>query len=139
MVQEVRRIMFTQDELVAAFECYRRVTPNFLPPGSLVSCVVAENSICAIVKSTPQGPTIDYTFKGMEAVKPLIRFCIENNIMMPRDGQKSLYVKDGAASLYIVYNVNLQLSPPLEKMEDSESDSERSFSPADILAATAAS
>lgn len=107
MVEEIRRIMFTQEELVTAFDSYRRATPGFLPAGQIVSCTPSDHAISVALKTDTASPTLDYTFKGSEAIRPLIRFCLENNIMMPRAGQKSLYVRNGAASLYVVYNLNV--------------------------------
>lgn len=112
MVQEVRRVIFSTDELYSAIEGYRRMTPNFLPLGKIIGCSVEENAIRVTLR--PPGktkqPVTTHIIKGAEAVKPLLRFCLENNIMMPKEGQKSLYVKDGAASLYIVLNVNLEVA-----------------------------
>lgn len=134
MVQEVRRIMLTQDELFSAFEGYRRMTPDFLPAGKIIGCIPEDNAVRVTLKPTvPQQPNIDYIIKGVEATKPFIRFCVENNIMIPHDGQKSLYVKDGVASLYIVYNLDLDVPRCA-----SSNANQPSLMPSDILKATAA-
>ena len=128
MVQEVRRVIFSPDELYAAIEGFRRMTPNFLPQGQIIGCSVEENAIRVTLR--PPGktklPSTVHLIKGAEAVKPLLRFCLENNIMMPKDGQKSLYVKDGAASLYIVFKVNLEVPvfTPEETMSENMPEAE---------------
>ncbi len=135
MVHEVRRIILTSDELLAAFDGYRRITPNFLPEGQIMNCAPEEGAVRVTIRkmTSTQEYNTDIMVRGMDAVKPLIRFCLENNIMIPKDGQKSFYVKDGSASLYIVLNINLEMVSPTYIA----SDTTRSLSPEDVLKAVA--
>ncbi len=133
MVQEVRRIMLTPEELVSAFESYRRMTPGFLPEGRIVSCIPLGDGAIKVLLKMPENtlPTkSEFVFKDMDAVNPLIRFCIENNIMLPRSGQKSLFIKDGTASLYVVLNLNIDLAGYLSPMRV---DQTKAVSPGDIV------
>jgi len=129
MVQDVRQIILTQEELQSAIECYRRITPNFLPQGQIVKCIPVDDTLHISVQTpAPNAPQQqDFVFRGQDAVKPLIRFCIENNIMLPMNGFKSLHSQEGVASLCIILTLNL------DEQQETGAKKIPSFGPADIL------
>ena len=132
MVQEIRKIILTNEELVYAFECYRRMTPNFLPNGKVVACTSFDDGTVNVTveRNTAKGSErSEHPIRGQEVLKPLIRFCVENNIMLPKNGQKSIAIKDGAASLYIVLNLAIEVADPLAIVP---TDQLRTLSPSDI-------
>ncbi len=137
MVHEVRRIILTPDELISAFEGYNRITPGFLPEGKIMNCVPEDIGVRVTVKRHVGDREVmtDVVVRSGDAVKPLIRFCLENNIMMPKNGQKSFYVKDGSASLYISLHIDLEVMSPLQTHATTAA---RSLSPTDILKADSA-
>ncbi len=114
MVQEVRKIILTAEEMAAAFDSYRRVTPHFLPDGNIVRCAQAPDHAVTVVIEAPApaggAAPAQFTFKGVNILRPLIRFCIENNIMLPRDGHKSVIVDDKGFTLCIELNMQIDLT-----------------------------
>ncbi|MDD3370452.1 MAG: hypothetical protein PHE27_01370 [Alphaproteobacteria bacterium] len=115
-MQDIRRIIFSDEELGSAFEAYSRKTPNFLPPGKIVSCstLVASGSECAVLvridTSQESGPKqLELTFRNANVLQPLILFCLENNVMLPRQGRKSFSIVEGKACLIIDLNLEFDL------------------------------
>lgn len=112
MVQEVRRISLTADELLSAVESYRRMFQGFLPAGKIVRCTPSDDGVLTIALAVlceggPQQTTFD--FKASALLKPVIRFCIENNIILPRDGNKSLSVTKDGVTLQILLDLNIEV------------------------------
>ena len=115
-MQEIRRIIFSKSELFSAFSAYAKKTPNFLPAGNLLYCVPigqigAESKVRARVETIPGDPSkeIDVIFYGEDAVEPLIFFCLENGIVLPREGRKTFLVVEGEANLVIELDLDFGL------------------------------
>ena len=119
MVQEVRDIFLSMDEVKDAFSCYQRIAPDFLPRGAIISCQLVGESVSLTVDMTYGGTTQrnDLVFKGIDVLKPLIRYCIENNIMLPRDGQKSLQYKGDKISLHVELNLGVDLPASVNPLQ----------------------
>ncbi len=119
MVQEVRNIILSMDEIHTAFECYQRITPEFLPKGTIISCKTMDNAVVLAVDiqygATPQRQLL--TYKGLDVIKPLIRFCIENNIMLPRDGRKSVLIEGDRIILHVELDLNMDMPTSLSPMQ----------------------
>ena len=112
MVQEVRRIIFSQDELMAAFECYRRVTPDFLPEGRVVYCKPTDEMTVQVTLETNIDGTAqlqECTIRGVDVLKPLIRFCIEHRIMLPKEGRKTVALQHTSLVICIALTVHVDL------------------------------
>jgi hypothetical protein len=109
MVQEARAITLSKDELVSAFENHRRMTPDFLPTGKLTDCkMTAEGNIVLTVAGlTAAMQPQRVMLKGADILKPLIRYCIENNVILPVDGKKSVDVSTSSATLRISLDLNI--------------------------------
>jgi hypothetical protein len=107
MVQEVRDILLSSNEVFYAYESYARITPDFMPNSKFVSCAIKNGTFVLTVDKTDdtQPQRQEISFKGIDILKPLIRFCIENNIMLPRDGKKTVEIRDDK----IVLRVELDL------------------------------
>ena len=108
MVQEIRRIIFNNDDLLAALESYARTNPKFMPAGKIVSCVTEDDGHIKLKIEAQYGNDkhmLDLTYSGADVLRPMIMYCIENNIMLPRDGRKNFFVKDKQA----VLNIELDL------------------------------
>lgn len=120
MVQEYRRITLNQEELTCAVGSYSRMTPQFLPEGKIVSCIPNPDGSLSLVMDIPFGAVTkrtDFTLKGLDVLRPLIRFCIENNIMLPRNGQKSIVVENGMLSMCILLDLNVDVSECVAAMQ----------------------
>jgi hypothetical protein len=131
MVMDIRRITLTEYELTAALMSYQRVTPEFYPSGKIVECKPTnDGKILAILENDSQSPRRwEVTLKAVEALKPLIRFCLENNVMLPRNGQKSVSIADNRVALYVVLNLDVDIAGSLDPMRVTHLNS---VSPADI-------
>ncbi len=109
MVQESRTITLSKKELIGAFESHRRMTPHFLPQGRITECrTTAEGTIVLTFAATSEKVAPQrVTLKASDTLKPLIRFCIENNVILPTDGQKSVHVTSNSASLCVSLDLNI--------------------------------
>ncbi len=112
------------DEVCQAYECYQRGTPDFLPKATIMACKTADGAVILTVErndgGSPQRQEI--TFKGFDIFKPMIRFCIENNISLPRDGEKSILIEEGKVILHMELNLNIDLPSDLKPMNMSHVD-----------------
>jgi hypothetical protein len=116
MVQEYRRIILDEDELRSAFEAYRRMRPQALPAGKITHCAAsqhgAEAATVTLTIEPPDaghGPSTQHLLTEAAILEPVIRFCIENNIVLPRNGRKTVGVVGGKVSLCVALNLSLGL------------------------------
>jgi hypothetical protein len=113
MVQDIRKIVFTSHELLSAFESYGRTTPQFLPGGKLISCAPVEEDGIKLKVEMEYGSStheVEFIYRGIDVLRPLVLFCIENNIMLPRDGRKDFMIVDGQAIVTVDLNLDVDLS-----------------------------
>jgi hypothetical protein len=105
MVREVRGIMLSLDEVQNAFVCYQRMTPHFLPHSLIKGCKTETDGVTLMVETASGGNSTqrssELTLRGIDVLRPLIRYCIENNIMLPREGRKSVLIKKDLIALHI--------------------------------------
>ena len=118
MVHEVRNIMLSLDEVNTAFVCYQRITSDFLPNCTILECKSDGKGIVLTVEDAtgPIPRTKEHAFQGLDVVKPLIRFCIENNIMLPRDGKKSVVFETDKVVLHVELNLSMDMPTTLSPM-----------------------
>ncbi len=97
MPREVRKIIFTAEELVLAVRSYDRVTTEFLPRGEVRSVQVEDRGGVRLTVSLQAGPAgaTDIDVAPRDAIELLIRACLENNIPIPLRAAKFLAVVDG--------------------------------------------
>lgn len=100
MVEEVRNIIPNHDELLDALDSYRRKTPDFLPSGRIVECKQGSPDTVG-VRVEADGVMKDHTLDLQDLLEPLIRFCLENNIKLPRKSKKTVKLKDKRITLHI--------------------------------------
>ena len=113
MVQESRKITFSTAELGMAFEAYGHRTPKFLPAGKLLACELVDDDGVKLTFAMEYGCSthdVEFVYRGLDVLRPLILFCIENNIMMPREGRKTFSIIDGKATLSIELDLDIDLS-----------------------------
>lgn len=104
MVKELRKIILDNEEFVAALESYKRTNFEFLPAGKVIQCTLKANEPVVVgleTSSFNKIKTTDFTFSPPELMEPLIRFCIENNVMLPRNSRKSVLIGDNQAVLFL--------------------------------------
>jgi hypothetical protein len=119
MVQDIRNVILSLDEVHSAFVCYQRISPGFLPRDTIAGCRTGENAVILTV-DIAAGTTRqrgELTFKGIDVLKPLIRFCIENNIMLPRDGRKSIIIEPDRIMLHIELDLDAEMPASLSPLQ----------------------
>ena len=96
MPTELRRLVFSKQELVEAIDSHNRNAAEKLPPGSVASCEVRkeEDNISAAIEITDQqsGETQQVELNAAYLGAALLRFCIDKKIPLPRQSAKSLQV-----------------------------------------------
>ena len=104
MPRERREILLSEDELVDAIRSYRRMQKDVLPAGEIVA-VEVQSADCIKVSIVMEygdcEQQADFVLSGARVIEVLIRFCIENNIPIPRCGKKSLQITAGELCLKI--------------------------------------
>jgi len=116
MVLEVRKIILSKGELAMALNAYRKISPNYLPMGKVVGCDVTNDQEVAIdleVEWEQVEKAMMLKRIKLERPKltdPLIHFCIDNRIMLPRQGKKSALLTGGLPMLF----VELEIYPVLD-------------------------
>jgi hypothetical protein len=120
MVQEYRRIVLSTDELASALEIYRRIAPDFLPEGEVVRCVVTEYGVVKLtmeVKREGAPPNQSYlTLQAADILKPVIAFCLENKLPLPKTGRKFIEMQRGSVVLRI--ELNIEVAVPVTYSDD---------------------
>ncbi len=125
-MEELRRIIFSEEELLCAFRSFARKDPTSLPPEDIHSCEPFEDSeFGCILKVTtgisPQNPEgNEIIFNAADVLPRLILFCLENNIMLPRCGQKTFEIFNSCASLLVRLNLEFDLSHGDEPMHSED-------------------
>jgi hypothetical protein len=123
-VQDIRNVILSLDEVLSAFRCYQRVIPDFLPKGDIVDCRTTKDGVVLSVEMT-HGTTrecSDLTLTGIDVLRPMIRFCIENNIMLPRQGRKSILIESDKIILHIELDLNTEMPASLNPLHASHVD-----------------
>lgn len=104
MALEIRRIILAQDEVLAALKSYRRTNPDFLPQGDIVECKVNPDVTLTAKLKMSYGKSeqiAEFPCDTATLTEILIRYCIENNVPIPRRGRKTAVHHGGHAALEI--------------------------------------
>ena len=98
MPQEYRLITLSNEELGVALASHRRVNPDFLPPGVMTVFLVTATGLEVTVAGA-DGATQRSSLDFAALAEPLITFCLDSNIKLPRAAEKRAVVSDGALAL----------------------------------------
>jgi hypothetical protein len=93
MPTELRKIVFSNSELIDAIEGFARHTKKSMPAGKVVGCRVDGKdriTIALSVHHPAEGSKHTVTFDHASIAAALIRFCMEKKIPMPRTAEKSV-------------------------------------------------
>ena len=115
---ELRRIILSADELDRAISSYRRITDGFLPDGDVDSTKVNQDgTLCITVNMSYSAPPkhADFDINAEHTRGILIRFCLENNIPIPRNGEKISLESNGRLVLQVRLSDLESETAPLEK------------------------
>ena len=98
MPQEYRLITLSNEELGIALASHRRVHPDFLPPGVMTVFLVTATGLEVTVAGA-DGATQRSSLDFAALAEPLITFCLDSNIKLPRAAEKRAEVSEGALAL----------------------------------------
>ena len=104
MPREHRQIIFAEDELLSAMIAHDRTLESKVIEGEAVACAVGAGPIVELESRVRDGNV----WRNQKISLPLefvlhslIRYCLENNIMIPRAGRKTVALNDGDVCLEI--------------------------------------
>jgi hypothetical protein len=94
MPWEARQIGLSTAELLDAVQSYRRRVEDFLPRGQITRCVPSDAAVQVTVEASYSGTThkLDYQIDPETLREVAVRFCIANNIPIPRAGEKRVRI-----------------------------------------------
>lgn len=103
MPSEMRRIIFSNDELRQAIDAYLLSRHEVLPVGYVHSARVGEDKTQVVlsVHDRAQGKTHEAVLSAASVAAALIRFCFAYDIPLPRNAAKSISVFDGHVALEV--------------------------------------
>lgn len=94
MPLELRQIIFLPDDLISALHSKNRMSQPKLFEGELVGCYAKPGpQVFATVKTADgNGTTADVQIANDVVLDALLRFCMENNILLPPQAKKTVVV-----------------------------------------------
>lgn len=104
MAAELRFIILSDTDFRSAIQSFRRSHPGFLPDGAVERWTAVEDHTLELnvaVKGGASTNNVPFKIESHHVVEILVRFCMENNIPIPRAGRKCWIVKDGRIGLRI--------------------------------------
>lgn len=123
MPTELRKLVFSKQELEAAIIAHNRSAAEKLPSGPVTKCEVQkpDDVIKVALEVTDQrtGETHKIDLNSAYLAAALLRFCIEKKIPLPRDSSKSLQVVGDSLALNVTKNlVERKLPPKADPQKD---------------------
>ena len=107
MASELRQIVLSTEEFTSSLNSFRRTHADFLPTGEIVKWEAGDNGTLDITVNIKGGSTINkmtFTVEPDDIIDILVRFCMENNIPVPRAGDKKWRSCDKGITLSISLN-----------------------------------
>jgi hypothetical protein len=109
MPTEQRKIILAPAETQQAIDSFRRTNPDVMPAGSMKGFFLngsAEEvelviSLGGFARSSQ--PVSDFILKGHQLTSMLIKFCLENNIPVPRSSKRFSCLHGDRLALSIEY------------------------------------
>ena len=127
MPTEIRRLVFSNDELVEALQAYSETSNEKIPEGKVRTCTVVDDRKTAVTleienRFTQEVYQVNLRHEFVGAA--LLGFCFDTGIPVPRDSEKSLQVSGDNIALAIVRKagsrplVEIVKSGPLKPEQD---------------------
>ena len=122
MPTELRRIVFSDDELREAIVIYNRKSRDKLPPGDILCCDISEDKEISVTLRVmdpveAEAKTINLGTSYLGAC--LVYYCIHNKIPMPKSANKLLQVIGSNLALNVTKDAREQklfeIEPAKEK------------------------
>ena len=104
MPREIRHIILSREEFVGALKSYKRTDEHALPHGDIDSYTISEAKTLQVNMRTYYGGSqqnIVIDLAAEHIIRILVRFCIENNIMLPMNSRKTYETRSGEFVLIV--------------------------------------
>lgn len=104
MPREIRQIILSRDEFFGAIKSYKRTAQDALPNGDIASYGIDPRGILQLNMKTYYGGNqqkIVIDLDVSHVIQILVRFCLENNIVLPINSKKSYKVQNDEFILMI--------------------------------------
>ena len=91
MATELRHIILSKSEFTSSLHSFRRTHEDFLPSGDIVDWKAGDNGTIDVTLCIKGGSTtyeMAFTIEPEQITDIIVRFCMENNIPVPRAGDK---------------------------------------------------
>jgi len=111
MPSELRRIVFSESEIIEALDRFAKATRHAMPAGKITACRIDSKSALSAtltVQHMAEGSTHTVRFDNASIAAALIRYCIEKKIPIPRASEKSVEAQGPGVALIL----NLPAQPP---------------------------
>lgn len=109
MPLELRKILFSRDEIRAATLAHCRATGRPMPQTPVTSLAIRNNETATVVLHFAAGARMpepgEVAVSSGDTVEALIQYCLSMRIPLPRAGKKVLWHVDDALALMITLNV----------------------------------
>ena len=120
MPVEQRLILFEEDETVTALSSANRMAEKPFVSGDIISYEIVDNNqvtVRAKLADTIGEKEVEYVVPPEVLLEALIRFCIENNIRLPREGKKSIRYVNGRVAMNIRMGDMLKLAASMAELQ----------------------
>ncbi len=104
MASELRYIVLSDAEFMTSLQSFRRTHKDFLPAGEIVKWSEGATQTVDVTMNIKGGSTVQemvFTIDQQQVIDIMIRFCMENNIPIPRAGVKKWSIRDAGITLSI--------------------------------------
>lgn len=104
MAREFHQIVFSLDEVMRAVSAYRRNHPDFLPAGTVKRHVLSGTKLTLSIELTYAGnrQIMDFVLDASQLADPIVKFCAENNIAVPRADRRNMKFANNELILELV-------------------------------------
>ncbi len=105
MAEDYRRITLTPKEFLLALDAHRRATTDFLPCGEILNYELLPEETLNVTVRMSYGKNINelkFSYKFLEILPVLQKFCVENNIHLPANGRRFVTSENNFMSIAVV-------------------------------------
>jgi hypothetical protein len=109
MPTEIRQLLFSDEELIAALISHNRMAVDKLFVGRIISCSLLPGEALTVrltIRHETTNNDYDMNFSSDVIGAALIRYCLEINIPLPRRAQKRFSVINGRAAISMSFEAH---------------------------------
>ena len=102
MPNEIRHIIFAQNELEEAVKLFHTTVQAILPPGRIIAFQIVGNKVPGLqvnVVAPKEGDVSDVIIASAHVAAAMLHYCIQNGIPVPRKAKKKIELIDGSLAL----------------------------------------